>query len=106
MLAQPPLDRTHCNCTICAKTGTLCTYCAPDDLFVESDVALAVYRRTPAPTLDFCFCSRCSCMVQWRAIDPAACFAESAPPYVGVNARLLDIDLAALPVIENNGLAR
>jgi hypothetical protein len=93
-LADPLVDVTECNCSLCRRTGALWAYAAPDrvtidgtgDSYIQGDGALTLWR-----------CHRCGIVTHWTPTDPAY-------GRMGVNLRLFDPALwASLPRVHVNG---
>jgi hypothetical protein len=89
-VAAAPERVTSCNCSICRRLGALWSYYRPDQV------------RTPAPgvttpyvwgdkTLAFRHCPKCGCTTHWTSLDASA-------DRMAVNARIMAIDLSAIPI--------
>jgi hypothetical protein len=83
-IAEAPACVAECNCSICAKLGTLWAYYPPDQVtsLGPPDQTLAYVRGDGR--LEFHTCRTCGCTTHWQAID-----ARHATK-MGVNARLMD----------------
>jgi hypothetical protein len=93
-VTMAPLDKVmSCNCTICAKTGSVLTFvpAAQFELLAGAD-ALADYQWGKK-RIHHLFCTRCGIRSFARGAMP------DGTPMVAVNARCLDdVDLASLTV--------
>ena len=83
-IAEAPTYVAECNCSICAKLGTLWAYFHPDQV-----ASSGTPERTRAyvwgdRTLEFHSCSTCGCTTHWQAID------GSNANRMGINARLME----------------
>ena len=86
-IASPPAEVTDCNCSICRRYGALWAYYslrqvtlpAPEltETYAWDDRSIAFYR-----------CRRCGCVSHWFPI-------ARADDRMGVNARLMDLDVVA-----------
>ena len=79
-LAEPPVEATECNCSLCRRTGALWHYCAPDGCSVSGEPAGYVQGDCMLTTWH---CPTCSSVTHWTAIDPD--YAR-----MGVNLRMFD----------------
>ena len=98
-LARAPNQVTHCNCSMCTKSGFRGVYLRGEEIGVEGG-DLAGYTRADLdePFLTLWHCPRCGTTTHWTPLTP--------PPHdrMGVNARLFDADrVAKLPVREVDG---
>ena len=98
-IAHAPDQVTHCNCSMCTKSGFRGVYLGGDDVRIESG-SLAGYVRADLdePFLTLWHCARCGTTTHWTPLTP--------PPHkrIGVNSRLFDpAKVAALPVREVDG---
>ena len=98
-LARAPNQVTHCNCSMCTKSGFRGVYLSGEEIRVEGG-ELAGYTRADLdePFLTLWHCPRCGTTTHWTPLTPR--------PHerMGVNARLFDADrVAALPVREVDG---
>jgi len=95
--AEAPASVKSCNCSICRRLGTLWAYYRPaqvtithapgaTDAYIWGDKMLALRR-----------CATCGCVTHWEDIT------DTPGDRMGVNARLLDIDLEAVPVVKFDG---
>ncbi|HEX4534621.1 MAG TPA: GFA family protein [Rhizomicrobium sp.] len=89
-----PQTVTHCNCSICRRFGTLCSYYSPKqvsitgatDTYMWGDKSIVFHR-----------CKNCGCFAYWLAVDKSY-------DRMGVNARLMAPEvLAAAAVREFDG---
>lgn len=95
------LDRViACNCSICAKTGTLLAFApAPALELLRGEDALADYQFGKR-RIHHLFCTRCGIRSFTRGTG------RSGEPMVSVNVRCLDgVDLDAIPVKTFDGRA-
>jgi hypothetical protein len=94
---EAPASVKSCNCSICRRLGTLLAYYKPDqvtithapgatDAYIWGDKMLALRR-----------CATCGCVTHWEDIT------ASPGDRMGVNARLLEIDIESVPVVKFDG---
>ena len=93
-LTRAPDQVTHCNCSMCTKSGFQGVYFSGDDVRVEGG-PLEPYVRADIDEqcLTLWRCARCGVVTHWTPLTP--------PPHerIGVNSRLFDpAKIAALPV--------
>ena len=98
-ISHAPDQVTHCNCSICTKSGFRGVYLSGAEVRIEGG-QLAGYKRADIdePFLTLWHCARCGTTTHWTPLTP--------PPHerMGVNSRLFDTELvAALPVREVDG---
>ena len=98
-LPHLPQSVTHCNCSLCRKSGFWGVYFGGDEVIVEA-ASLGGYVRSDLaePMLTTWHCPRCGVATHWTPLTP--------PPHqrIGINARLLDPALVeGLPVREVDG---
>ena len=98
-LPRAPDQVTHCNCSMCTKSGFRGIYFSGEEVRVEGG-ELAGYVRADIdePFLTLWHCARCGTTTHWTPL--------TAPPHerIGVNGRLFDADrIAAFPVREVDG---
>lgn len=79
---------TDCNCSICRRYGVLWAYYSP-----KAVGGLPTREATDAymwgdRSLEFHRCKGCGCVTHWWPLDPSR-------DRMGVNARLLDLDVLA-----------
>jgi len=91
-VAEAPAVVTSCNCSICRRLGTLCAYYRPAEVTVTHAPGALASNIWGDRCIAFCRCATCGCFTHWEDIRP-----EPADR-MGVNARMLDIDLATVPV--------
>jgi hypothetical protein len=97
-VAEAPSNVKSCNCSICRRLGTLWAYYRPDQVTLTHAPGATDAYSWGDKMLAFRRCATCGCVTNWECItDP--------PPVdrMGVNARLLDIDIDALPVVKFDG---
>ena len=87
-IARAPQDVTDCNCSICRKLGVLWAYYPPGDVrFVQGEDATTIYLRGERK-IEFHSCRICGCTTHWSPVDKSR-------DRMGVNARLMDMDVLA-----------
>ncbi len=97
-LANPPVDVTQCNCSLCSKTGFRGVYAAGDTVTITGEVSGYVRSDIDEAMLTNWRCRHCGIATHWTPLTP--------PPLhrIGINARLFDPALtAALPVNQVDG---
>lgn len=103
-----PEQVTLCNCSICAKNGSLTAYYPPAEVrFLQGREAMSAYSWGDK-LLAFRFCATCGCRICWEALPErmAEAFPDDTPPRMGVNARLLEgVELEKVPVRVFDGAA-
>lgn len=92
-VARAPERVTSCNCSICRRTGGLWGYYQPAEVTVTGETVAYVWGDR---TLAFHHCGICGCGTHWTPLDPNG-------NRMGVNARMLGLDLAAIPVTRFDG---
>jgi hypothetical protein len=97
-LPRPPEEITHCNCSLCRKTGFLGSYYRPDEVMVSGEVDPYVRTDLDEACLTNWRCRRCGCVTHWTGLG------AYADGRMGVNARLLDQAVVkGLPVKQVDG---
>jgi hypothetical protein len=83
-LPRTPDYVSHCNCSMCTKTGFWGVYFPSDELQIEGEFDSYVREDISEPCLRNHRCRHCGAITHWTLL--------SDPPYerMGVNARLLD----------------
>lgn len=71
-----------CNCSICRRTGGLWAYYSPGEVIHDDADAASSKYQWGDRMLTMHFCSDCSCMTHWTAMDPHY-------GRMGVNARMM-----------------
>ena len=97
-LPRTPDCVSHCNCTMCSKTGFWGVYFPSDELRIEGEFDDYVREDLSEPCLRNHRCRHCGVVTHWTLL--------SDPPYdrMGVNARLLEPEaLKNVPVREVDG---
>jgi len=97
-LPRAPDSVSHCNCTMCSKTGFWGVYFPSDELRIEVEFDTYVREDLSEPWLRNHRCRHCGVVTHWTLL--------SDPPYdrMGVNARLLEPEaLKDVPVREVDG---
>lgn len=97
-LPRAPEYISHCNCSMCSKTGFEGVYFPSDELRIEGEFDSYVREDLSDPCLRNHRCRHCGVATHWTLL--------SDPPYerMGVNARLLDPEaLKDVPVREVDG---
>ena len=94
-LPRKPESVTHCNCSLCSKTGFRGVYFPSDELEIEGEFDSYVRDDLKQAYLANHRCAHCGIATHWTPLGE--------PPYerVGVNARLIDpAMLEGVPVQE------
>ena len=88
-LLRAPASVTHCNCSLCAKTGFRGIYGTSDELEIVGEFDAYVREDIGEPFLKTMRCKSCGVITHWEPLTP--------PPHdrMGVNARLFDPRLIA-----------
>ena len=97
-LPRTPDSVTHCNCTMCSKTGFWGVYFPSTELRIDGEFDSYVREDLSEPYLRNYRCRHCGAFTHWTPL--------SDPPYerMGVNGRLLEPDvLNDVPVNEVDG---
>ena len=83
-LPHAPHSVSHCNCSMCTKTGFWGVYFSPDEVRIEGEFDSYVREDISEPCLRNYRCRHCGSITHWTLL--------SGPPHerMGVNARLLD----------------
>lgn len=83
-LPRRPDYVSHCNCSLCSKTGFQGIYFGSDELEIAGEFASYVRSDIEEPCLTQWRCANCGCPTHWTPL--------SEPPHerMGVNARLVD----------------
>ena len=105
-LPYPPDEITHCNCSVCRKTGFRGVYYPEGAVAVSGDVdgyVRADMGEEP-PCLTLWHCPTCGVVTHWTLLETWPYDDVPRPDRMGVNGRLLDPDFAdGLPVREVDG---
>ena len=80
-----PTEITDCNCSICRRYGVLWAYYEPRQVRVEGVTETYMWDDR---SIAFHRCVECGCVSHWSSVDPAR-------QRMGVNARLMDLDVRA-----------
>ena len=103
-LPYAPVEITHCNCSLCAKTGFRGIYYRDREVRVTGALAPYVRMDIEQPCMTQWHCPTCGIVTHWTLLDEWPFEGEPRPDRMGVNGRLLDPDFAAsLPVKEVDG---
>ena len=97
-LPRKPDEVTHCNCTLCSKTGFQGIYFASGELQIEGDFDSYVRADSNPAYIAQHRCRQCGIITHWTPL--------TEPPHerMGINARLFDADImAGIPVKEVDG---
>ena len=97
-LPRKPDEVTHCNCTLCSKTGFQGIYFASEELQIEGDFDSYVRADSNPAYIAQHRCRQCGIITHWTPL--------TEPPHerMGINARLFDADImAGIPVNEVDG---
>ena len=97
-LPRAPDSVTHCNCSLCAKTGFRGVYYASDELTIEGEFDSYVRSDLKQAYLANHRCKTCGILTHWTLL--------SEPPHerVGINARTIDeAILEGVPIKEVDG---
>lgn len=97
-LPRKPESVTHCNCSLCTKTGFRGVYFPSDELAIHGEFDSYVRSDLKQVYLANHRCKTCGILTHWTPLGE--------PPYerVGVNARLIDeAILEGVPVKEVDG---
>lgn len=82
---QVPTEITDCTCSICRRYGTLWAYYDPKQVRIHARDGTQTYAWGDR-TLAFHRCPSCGCVTHWAGLD-------SSRDRMGVNARLMDMDV-------------
>jgi hypothetical protein len=96
-IAAAPDCVTVCNCSICRRIGALWAYYRPDQITLIHAPGATVAYIWGDRMLALHHCGTCGCTTHWESIE------EPPIDRMGVNARLMEIDLEAVPVRKNDG---
>jgi hypothetical protein len=96
-VAEAPSSVKSCNCSICRRLGTLWAYYRPDEVTLTHTPGATDAYIWGDKCLALCRCATCGCITHWEPIG------STPVDRMGVNARLLDIDIDALPVMKFDG---
>ena len=97
-LPRKPDEVTHCNCSLCTKTGFQGVYFASDAVQVEGEFDSYVRADCNPAYLATHRCRQCGIATHWTPLTD--------PPHerMGINARLLEPGaLEGVPVLEVDG---
>ena len=97
-LPRTPDSVSHCNCSMCSKTGFWGIYFPSDELRIDGEFDSYVREDMSEPCLRSHRCRHCGVVTHWTPL--------SDPPHdrMGVNARLLEPGaLDGVPVREVDG---
>ena len=97
VVAEAPASVTSCNCSICRRLGALWAYYRPAQVTITHAPGATDAYSWGDKDLAFRRCANCGCITHWEGlVDPPV-------DRMGVNARLLEVDLEAIPVKFNDG---
>ena len=97
-IPRKPDDVTHCNCSLCSKTGFQGVYFSSDELQIEGEFDSYVRDDISEPCLSNHRCRHCGIATHWTLLG------DAPHQRVGVNARLLEPGaLEGVPVREVDG---
>jgi len=97
-LPRKPAEVTHCNCTLCSKSGFQGVYFPSEELQIEGDFDSYVRADSSPAYISQHRCRNCGIITHWTPLTD--------PPHerMGVNARLFEADLLAdVPVKQVDG---
>jgi hypothetical protein len=96
-IPRKPEQVTHCNCSLCTKSGFRGIYFGSDELAIEGEFDSYVRTDLKQAYLANHRCRTCGIFTHWTPL--------SDPPHerVGVNARLFGNALDGLPVRQVDG---
>lgn len=102
--APAPAEVTQCNCSTCAKHGTVAAYYAPGEVeFGLTPDRLAAYQWGDR-MMTFHHCATCGCSVFAESGAWTTGEGEARPARITLNARLFDdFDLDAVPIRHVDG---
>lgn len=90
VIASAPETVTDCNCSICRRYGVLWAYYAAEDVrFVPEKPETDIYMWDDR-SLEFHRCRTCGCVTHWAPVPE-----KRETSRMGVNARLMDLDVLA-----------
>ena len=83
-LARKPDDVTHCNCSLCTKSGFQGIYYSPDEVEIEGELDSYVRADSNPARIAQQRCRHCGIVTHWTLL--------SDPPHerLGINARLFE----------------
>ena len=86
-LPRKPAEVTHCNCSLCTKTGFLGIYYPSEELQIEGDFDSYVRADSNPAYISQHRCRNCGIITHWTPLTD--------PPHerMGVNARLFEADV-------------
>lgn len=97
-LPRRPEEVTHCNCSLCSKTGFQGIYYRPEEVVVTGSADPYVRTDLTEACLTNWHCGRCGCATHWTGLG------AYAAGRLGVNARLLDQKLLdGVPIKQVDG---
>ena len=96
-VAEMPATVKSCNCSICRRLGTLWAYYRPDQVTLTHAPGATDAYIWGDKCLALCRCATCGCITHWEPIG------STPVDRMGVNARLLDIDIESMPVVKFDG---
>lgn len=103
-LPHAPDEITHCNCSLCTKTGFRGIYYPAGTVTVTGAVDGYVRNDIDPLCLTNWHCRTCGVATHWTMLDEWPFPDEPRPNRMGVNGRLLEPDFAAgLPIREVDG---
>jgi hypothetical protein len=93
----PPKTVTDCNCSICRRYGALWAYYSLNQVRIAAASGATDTYSWDDRSIEFHRCKICGCITHWVSVDKNV-------DRMGVNARLMDLDvLAALHVRKLDG---
>jgi hypothetical protein len=97
-LPRKPGEITHCNCSLCTKTGFQGIYFSSKELQIEGETDAYVRADSNPPFLATQRCRHCGIVTHWTPLTD--------PPHerIGVNARLFELGtFEGIPVKQVDG---
>ncbi len=103
-LPRAPSEIVHCDCSICRKSGFQGAYYGAGEVPISGELDGYVRSDMEKPCMTMWRCRTCGILTHWTLLDDWPYDDVPKPDRMGVNARLLDVDVAdGLPIRQVEG---
>ena len=94
MLPHAPDEILQCNCSICRKSGFKGVYYREGEVAISGEVDGYIRHDIEQPCIEMWRCRTCGILTHWSLLDEWPHDDVPKPDRMGVNARLLDPEVA------------
>ena len=107
ILPYAPGEILRCNCSICRKSGFEGVYYREGEVAISGEVDGYVRQDVEQPCISMWRCRTCGILTHWSLLDEWPHDDVPRPDRMGVNARLLNPEVAdGLPIQQSDGASR